>query len=113
MRFEEVQRFALSLADTTEEPHFDKVSFRVRDRIFATVSPDREYLHLFVDEDEIPAAVARYPLACEELWWGKRLVGVRIALAAADSEAVCELLQDAWRHKSARRRVVSNDDGTP
>ena len=45
-----MRAFALSLPATTEEPHFDMSSFRVRGKIFATVPPDGEHLHVFVDE---------------------------------------------------------------
>lgn len=45
---EQARRFALSLPEATEEPHFDKASFRVRGRIFATVPPDGQHLHVFV-----------------------------------------------------------------
>lgn len=31
-----VRRFSLSLPETTEEPHFEKTSFRVKKKIFAT-----------------------------------------------------------------------------
>lgn len=34
--FEEFRKRALSFPDTTEQPHFDKPSFRVKDKIFAT-----------------------------------------------------------------------------
>src|SRR5262252_5419935 len=50
--------FALSLPGSTEEPHFEASSFRVRGKIFATVPPDDEHLHVFVDEGEVRAAVA-------------------------------------------------------
>lgn len=60
---DQARRFALSLPETTEEPHFDMSSFRVRGKIFATVPPDGEYLHVFVDEMEIDASVAEDPAA--------------------------------------------------
>jgi hypothetical protein len=34
MTLSQVRRFALSLPETTEEPHFDRTSFRVRGKIF-------------------------------------------------------------------------------
>ena len=55
--------FALSLPGSTEEPHFDMSSFRVRGKIFATVPPGDEDLHVFVDEGEVRAAVAEDPAA--------------------------------------------------
>ena len=96
MRLEEARRFALSLPETTEQPHFEKSSFRVRGEIFATVPPGGEQLHVFVDEHETRASVAEDPSAFEELWWGKRLAVVRVNLSAADPQRVFELLEEAW-----------------
>ena len=65
MRLEEARRFALSLPETTEQPHFEKSSFRVRGKIFATVPPGGEQLNVFVDEHETRASVAEDPSAFE------------------------------------------------
>lgn len=35
---ETFRQFALSFPETTEEPHFEKTSFRIRKKIFATLS---------------------------------------------------------------------------
>ena len=100
---EEARRFALSLPGVTEEPHFDMASFRVRGKIFATVPPDGEHLHVFVDEGEVHAAVAEDPAAFEPLLWGQRLRGLRVRLAAADAGRVAELLEESWRRKAPAR----------
>ena len=76
--------FALSLPGSTEEPHFEASSFRVRGRIYATVPPDDEHLHVFVDEGEVRAAVAEDPAAFEPLVWGQRLRGLRILRSDTD-----------------------------
>ena len=102
MDIEEARGLALSLPGAAESPHFDKASFRVSGKIFATIPPDGERLHVFVEEHEIRAAVEENPLAFEELWWGKRLVGVRITLSAADSERVRELLEESWRLRAPK-----------
>ena len=73
MRIETARRFALSLPETTEEPHFDMSSFRVRGKIFATVPPEGGLLHVFVDEAEARSVAASNPDVYSELWWGKRL----------------------------------------
>lgn len=103
MKLEDARRFALSLPETTEAPHFDKQSFRVGGKIFATVPADGDHLHVFVEEHETRAAVAEQPQACEELWWGRKLVGVRVTLSAADPQLVCELLDGAWRLRAPKR----------
>ncbi len=77
-------------------------SFRVRGKIFATVPPDEEHLHIFVDAMETAAAVAHDPQAFEELWWGKKLSGVRVNLAAAEGVRVQELLEESWRSKAPK-----------
>jgi hypothetical protein len=100
---EGARRFALSLPGATEEPHFDMSSFRVRGKIFATVPPDGEYLHVFVDEGETRAAVAEDPAAFEPLLWGQRQRGVRVRLAAAAKDRVDELLTESWRRKAPAR----------
>ncbi len=111
MNLRDVRKLALSLPEATEEPHFDMSSFRVRGKIFATVAPDGQHLHVFVDEDEVRASVAEEPSVFEELWWGKRLRGVRVNLRAARANPVRQLLTDSWRAK-APRRVVAEFDGT-
>jgi hypothetical protein len=95
--------FALSLPGSTEEPHFDMSSFRVRGKIFATVPPDDEHLHVFVDEGEVHAAVAEDPAAFEPLLWGQRLRGVRIRIGAAPNHRIAELLEESWRRRAPAR----------
>jgi hypothetical protein len=103
VKFDRVRRFALSLPEATEQPHFDMTSFRVRGKIFATASPSGEHLHVFVDEHDVHASVAEDPVAFEELWWGHKLSGLRVNLRVAKADAVLELLEDAWRRKAPKR----------
>ena len=95
-----VRRFALSLPGATEEPHFEMSSFRVRGKIFATVPPDGDYLHVFVDEGESRAAAAEDPAAFGLLMWGQRLRGVRVRINAAPADRVQELIEESWRRKA-------------
>jgi hypothetical protein len=106
---DQVRRFALALPGGTEEPHFDLTSFRVRGKIFATVTPDEERLHVFVDEPEIAASVAEDPAAFEPLLWGKAVRGLRVLLPAARPERVEELLAEAWRRKAPKRLAAEYD----
>jgi hypothetical protein len=101
--------FAMSLPGSTEEPHFDMSSFRVRGKIFATVPPDGEHLHVFVDEGEVHAAVAEDPAAFEPLLWGQRLRGLRVRVAAAPNHRVAELLEESWRRRAPARLVAERD----
>ena len=103
------RRFALSLPEATEEPHFEMSSFRVRGKIFATVPPDGAYLHVFVDELETAAAVDQNPAVFEPLRWGDRVRGLRVRLAPAPDARVMELLEEAWRRKAPKRLVAEYD----
>ena len=103
---ERVRRFALSLPEVTEEPHFEMSSFRVRGKIFVTVPPDGDRLHVFVDEPEVDVCVAENPAAFGPLRWGQRIRGLRVDLAAAPAGRVQELIEDAWRRKAPKRMVA-------
>ena len=86
----------------TEEPHFHDASFRVRGKIFVTVPPDGEHLHVFVGEERREAAVALHPEYLEKLSWGAKVVGLRIALPNAEPGIVKSLLSAAWHHKAPK-----------
>lgn len=109
MNARDVRRLALSLPEATEEPHFEMTSFRVRGKIFATMPPEDVRLHVFVDEDEVRASVTDDPETFAELWWGKKLAGLRVRLALADPQRVAELLDEAWRRKAPKRLVSELD----
>ena len=70
MKIETVRNFALSL-ETTEEPHFDKSSFRVKGKIFATVPPGGRHLHVHVDPAERAALLESEPGIYEPIGRGK------------------------------------------
>jgi hypothetical protein len=101
----------MALPETSEEPHFEKSSFRVKGKIFATVPEGGNQLHIFVTPDEARALIAEDPVVFEEIRWGKKVADswVRVNLAKADRTLVCELLEDAWRLKAPKRVVASFD----
>jgi hypothetical protein len=105
MKLDAVRRFALSLLEATEAPHFHCASFRVQGRIFATAKPDGEHLHVFVADDERDATLAVAPECVENLLWGGRVVGVRVLLARASPALVKRLLSQAWARKAPKRLV--------
>jgi len=107
LKLEQARRFALSLPEATEEPHFELSSFRVRGKIFATVPPDGKHLRIFVDETQREQVVAAQPAVFEKLWWGSKVVGVRVTLAKASSATVFDLLYSAWCRKAPKRLAAS------
>jgi L-aminopeptidase/D-esterase-like protein len=104
VRAGDARRLALALPEAAEAPHHGIPSFRVAKKIFATM-PDDAHLHVMLDRDEVDMAVGASPRACEELWWGKQLAGVRVRLAAADRRLLEMLLKEAWRRRAPKRLV--------
>lgn len=102
MKIDQVRRFARSLPEVTEEPHFHYASFRVRGKIFATVPPEGGHLHVFVAEEERELALAVDPEFLEKLRWGERVVGLRVTLAKAKPSVVTRLLAQAWTRKAPK-----------
>lgn len=69
-----LRKLALSFPETTEEPHFEKISFRVKKKIFATYDAQHKKVCLKLSEiDQNVFAAADqsiiYPLANK---WGKQ-----------------------------------------
>jgi hypothetical protein len=106
MKIAQVRRFALSLPEVTEEPHFHYASFRVRGKIFATVPPEGEHLHVFVAEQEREIALAVDPEFVEKLHWGARVVGLRESLPKAKPGVVTRLLAQAWTRKAPKSLIA-------
>jgi len=104
-----VRRLALALPEATEAPHHDMTSFRVAGKIFATVPPAGDRVHVFVGADEVAASCAEYPGVVEELWWGKKLSGCRVSLAGTTTAIMRELLTESWRARAPKKLLAAFD----
>jgi hypothetical protein len=112
MKLETARRFALSLPETTEAPHFEKSSFRVKGKIFATVPTGGKTLHVRVAPHEVHALMSEDPAVFEEIRSAKNVVvenWVRVHLPAAERTQVFELLEDAWRSLAPKRVLDAYD----
>jgi hypothetical protein len=89
----------MALRGATESPHFQYTSFRVRGRIFATAPREGGRLHVFLDEEDRQRMVAIDPATYQALAWGRKIVGLRVALDSAKPADVKELLRIAWQRK--------------
>ena len=96
MKITDVRSHALSLEAVTEEPHHAYSSFRVRGKIFVTIPPAQDVIHVFVGEDERDAALAVYPEFVDKLLWGGKVVGLRVTLCDARPAAVRALVTKAY-----------------
>lgn len=99
---DEARALALALPEAVEQDHHGRPSFRVGGKIFATLWNEGR-MNLMVDEGGIRTAIDAAPEACEEVWWGKRLAAVGVALARVERDHLDELLEDAWEQKAPKR----------
>lgn len=102
MKASAIRNHALSLPEATEEPHFDFTSFRIRGKIFATMPPEEEHLHVFLGPELRAAALDAWPSFLEELKWGKKVLGLRVSLDLATPAVVKRLLSQAWHDKAPK-----------
>jgi hypothetical protein len=103
MKMATVRKHAMSLDGVTEEPHFAYSSFRIRGRIFVTVPPGDEVIHVFVGEEDRERTLAMYPEWAEKLLWGAKVAGLRVTLAAAPAPAVKALVGKAYEARARKR----------
>lgn len=102
MKFASLREFALSLPEAGEEPHFHFNSFRVRGKIFVTVPPGDDVIHVFVPEAIREPALAMHPDFIEKVLWGGKVVGLRVFLKPATPSVVKRLVRLAWEHKAPK-----------
>mgnify|MGYP002626307625 CR=1 FL=1 len=98
----DVRRMALELPEAHEEDHHGFPSFRVNDKIFATLPPG-ERVNVMIAKDAVDAAVRSAPGTVEELWWGKNLSGVSVSLPKARRAVLEPLLRAAWSRRAPKR----------
>lgn len=103
MTLNQVRKYALSLPEASEEPHFDRISFRVGGRIFLTARPAESHIHVFVPDKQREPALAMYPDLVTKLLWGGKVVGLRIELPRAPVGVVNQLIESAWEAKAPRK----------
>ena len=102
VKLEDVRKVALALPDTTEEPHHNFGSFRVRGKIFVTIPPGGEQLHIFLPEEKRELALALDPEFLEPVVWGAKVLGVRVHLPKAKKSTALQLVQQAYGYTSAQ-----------
>ena len=108
-----LQRFALSLPDAHEEPHFDRISFRIGKKIFATMTPSGDEAMVRVDPAGVEAFLASQPEVFFSYGgWTVKNGSLGVRLAKVDATLMKDLVTDSWRHSAPRRTVAAFDGKT-
>ena len=95
----QVRKLALAMPGVEERDHHGFPSFRVKGKIFCTL-PDAAHANVMLAPDDATAAASLAGHAVSELWWGKKLSGVKVDLKKADAALLRALLADAWTGKA-------------
>jgi hypothetical protein len=112
MTLAQIRRHALSLPGVTEEPHFDRTSFRVKGKIFVTARPADLHIHVFVPDQHREPALAMYPEHLSKLLWGGKVVGLRIELSMVLPGVAKDLVTSAWEAKAPKSLLSSRKSRT-
>lgn len=102
------RRFALSLPEAHEEPHFERASFRVGKKIFATMTGDGEAMV------RVAAAELRDALFADHAdvffsygGWTTRGGAMGIRLKKADAKMIEGLVIESWRAIAPKRAIAA------
>jgi hypothetical protein len=101
----DVRAIALALPESFELAHMDHPDFRVRNKIFATLTPDGSAANLRTTKARLAELVATDPEAYRAIWGGKWL-GVQ--LAHADRAALRKLIEESWAMTAPKTLVAAH-----
>ena len=108
---DELRRAALSLPEAEERETWGHPTFRVRDKMFATLSDAGRPAVVKTTKDEQIALVAATPETFGVPSYVGRHGWVSIQLATVDPVELRELLVEAWRLTAPKRLVAAYDSG--
>jgi len=94
---DEVRTLALALPGTEETPHFDRASFRVKSKIFATLAPEGGSLVLKLPPLVRESLLQSHPqalLPLEDRW--SRTGWTRMVLQGIERPLLSDLIRLAW-----------------
>jgi predicted DNA-binding protein (MmcQ/YjbR family) len=106
MSLDQVRQIAMSFEGVTEEPHFDKISFRVKKKIFLTVdeknmracaqmSPEEQNVYSMIDQEMI------YPVPNK---WGLK-GATYLELNQMRKELFTEIVMISYNHVTSMRKA--------
>lgn len=108
---DEVRRLALSLPGVEEKETWGHPTFRVRDKIFATLAADGSGGGVKASPEEQSLLIASDPESFSMADYVGRYGWVSVDLATVDPEVMRGIVVEAWRRTAPRRLVKEHDAG--
>jgi hypothetical protein len=99
-----LRKFALSLPEAHESPHFERASFRVGTKIFATMTADGKEAMVRVAPGRVHDLLTEYPEVFFSYGgWTVRNGSLGVRLAKVGVALMKALVMDSWRHVAPKR----------
>jgi hypothetical protein len=107
----DISQTALALPGVSEGTHFRLLSYKVRDRTFATIQKGGTHAIVHVDRDTAEASAASSPTSQQVISRsnGKVFVGLRVDLTATAPSVMQQLVRAAWRNRAPKRLVAEHE----
>lgn len=104
---ERLRALALALPEAEELPHFEKASFRVKGKIFATLPADGPFAVLKLSLEEQDALSRAAPALFQVTPWGHQ-GWTRVDLEGVEPKLLEQLLRGAWARVAPKRLVAAH-----
>lgn len=106
---ETLRRFALSLPEAHEAPHFERTSFRVGKKIFATMTRDgREAMVKLPSPDDVEGLLSSYPETFFSFGtWTTQNGALGVRLAKVEVAMMRQLVTAAWNGIAPKRAIAA------
>jgi len=106
---EQARNAALSLPETEEKPHFDLTSFRVKNKIFATIHTDKNYMmvKLSAIDQSVFCSYNKEVIFPVPGGWGKQ-GATFINLKKVKKAMFLDALKTAWKTTSPAKLIERN-----
>jgi hypothetical protein len=101
----DVRRLALAMPEATETPHFERTSFRVRGKIFATMTEGGGAANLALPPELAASVLETDPAAVAPITSGAIMGWVRVDLDRIAPGLLASLVAAAWGRVAPKRLI--------
>jgi hypothetical protein len=106
---EELRQVALSLPEAEERETWGEATFRVRDKIFVTLSANGQVAGVKASLEDQEELIASDPQTFAVAHYTGRFGWVSVQLSTVDPGEMRELIIEAWRRTAPKRLVAAYD----
>ena len=108
---DEARAIALSFPEAVEGEHMDHPDFRVRNKIFATLWPDKGPAVVFVDSDRHDTMIVAQPKTFSLNGWSKNYGALNVHLDHIEVGQFRALVETSWTRKAPKTLVAELEGG--